>query len=170
MQNFNSGWKEAQQKKDDENRKQLASIHSLLIKDGELTPRLVDVLKSIFSWYSSSSSDEREVQLDRVEAARMWFYCGIKLANLDSMFEADELKTHVLFDDFLRLVRRVAKEDGERIELQAKEQLGGSSVEVGDRVQLIDGYESKGDASTGPLRPGERGRVVELQRGPTGQK
>lgn len=130
----------------------------------------MEVLKSIFSWYATSSSDDKKLQLDRVEAARMWFYCGIKLANLDSMFEADELKTHVLFDDFLRIVRRVAKEDGERMELQKSESPDGSSVEVGDRVQLIDGYESKGDASTGPLRPGERGRVVELQRGPTGQK
>ena len=168
LRNFNSGWKEAQQQKEEENRKRLASLRSVLIKGGELTSQLEEVLTSIFSWYSTSHSEGEVMQLDRVEAARLWYRCGIKLANLDSLFEADDKKTHILVEDFLSVVRRVAGEDGERTEQQVKS--SDDSVEVGDRVQLVEGYEAKGDASTGPLQPGDRGRVVELQRGPNGQR
>ena len=167
LQNFNSGWKEAQQKKDNENRKRLASLRALLIKNGELTPRLEELLKLIFSWYSNSSSDDGELKLDRVEAARLWYHCRIKLANLDSFFEPDDVKSHILFEDFLDVVRCVAKEDKEYI--KKRNSPDSTNIEVGDRVQLVDGYESKGDASNGPLRTSERGRVVELQHGPTGQ-
>lgn len=167
MQNFNSGWKKAQQKEDDENRKRLASLSSLVIDNGELTSRVEEVLKIIFSWYSKSFSDGGELKLERVEAARLWYQCRIKLANLDSLFEADKEKTCVFFDDFLVVLRRVAREDKQNTKPISS--VSGSSVEVGDRVQLVDGYETKGDAGNGPLRPGERGRVVELQRGPSGQ-
>jgi len=42
--------------------------------------------------------------------------------------------------------------------------------QVGDKVELVDGYEKFGDASGGPLQPGERGVVVDLQNGPNGER
>lgn len=168
LRNFNSGWKEAQQKNDEEKRKLLASHRSVLIKGVELSTQLAKVLRSIFSWYFTSRSTKAEgLQLNRVEAARLWYRCGIKLENLDSLFEADENKTGVCIDDFLSVLSRVAGEDAQRSEQQIKSY--GERIQVGDRVQLVEGYEGKGDATAGPLQPGDRGRVVEVQRGPTGQ-
>jgi hypothetical protein len=43
-------------------------------------------------------------------------------------------------------------------------------LQVGDKVELADGYERFGDASTGPLQPGNRGTVVDVQQGPNGEK
>jgi hypothetical protein len=43
-------------------------------------------------------------------------------------------------------------------------------LQVGDKVELLEGYERFGDASNGPLHPGERGAVVDLQEGPTGER
>ena len=35
---------------------------------------------------------------------------------------------------------------------------------------MVDGYEKFGDSARGPLRPGDRGLVIELQKGPNGEK
>jgi hypothetical protein len=40
----------------------------------------------------------------------------------------------------------------------------------GDRVELTSGYEKFGDAAGGPLLPGDRGVVVDLQRAPNGEQ
>jgi len=45
-----------------------------------------------------------------------------------------------------------------------------SSFEVGDKVEVSEGYERYGDAASGPLRPGYRGTVMEVQRGPRGDR
>jgi hypothetical protein len=42
--------------------------------------------------------------------------------------------------------------------------------QIGDKVELVKGYEKFGDASGGPLHPGERGVVVETQDGPNGDR
>lgn len=42
--------------------------------------------------------------------------------------------------------------------------------QIGDKVELVEGYERFGDASSGPLQVGDRGVVVELQRGPNGER
>jgi hypothetical protein len=44
------------------------------------------------------------------------------------------------------------------------------TLQVGDKVELVNGYDKYGDASGGPLQPGDRGTVVELQRGPNGER
>jgi hypothetical protein len=41
---------------------------------------------------------------------------------------------------------------------------------VGDKVELVEGYEKLGDSANGPLQPGDRGSVIEIQRGPTGER
>lgn len=43
-------------------------------------------------------------------------------------------------------------------------------LQIGDKVELVEGYERYGDATSGPLQVGDRGVVVELQRGPNGEK
>jgi len=42
--------------------------------------------------------------------------------------------------------------------------------EVGDKVEVSVGYDRYGDAASGPLRPGDRGTVLEVQRGPRGDR
>lgn len=42
------------------------------------------------------------------------------------------------------------------------------AFQIGDKVELVDGYERYGDASSGPLQVGDRGIVVDVQRGPNG--
>jgi hypothetical protein len=44
------------------------------------------------------------------------------------------------------------------------------TLQVGDKVELVEGFERYGDALGGPLQAGDRGVVVELQRGPNGEK
>jgi hypothetical protein len=43
-------------------------------------------------------------------------------------------------------------------------------MQVGDKVELVESYEKYGDSSGGPLQPGDRGTVVELQQGPNGER
>lgn len=169
LQNFNSGWKQAKLQNDEENRKRLASLRSVLIEDDNISPQAENLLRVIFSWYSASVRESSStVQLNRVEAARLWYSCGIKLAHLEGLFEADEKKSHVVFEDFINILGRVIREDCEAGENHRKSD--DPQIQIGDRVQLVEGYESKGDATAGPLQPGDRGRVVELQRGPSGQR
>ena len=42
--------------------------------------------------------------------------------------------------------------------------------QIGDKVELVDGFERYGDASSGPLQVGDRGIVVEVQQGLNGEK
>ena len=35
---------------------------------------------------------------------------------------------------------------------------------------MVEGYERYGDASDGPMQPGDRGTVVEIQEGPSGER
>lgn len=36
-------------------------------------------------------------------------------------------------------------------------------LKIGDMVELVNNYERFGDATNGPLLPGDRGTVIELQ-------
>ena len=42
--------------------------------------------------------------------------------------------------------------------------------QVGDKVELVDGYERFGDAANGPLHPGERGTVIDVQESQSGER
>lgn len=44
------------------------------------------------------------------------------------------------------------------------------SSQVGDKVEVVEHYERYSDASSGPLRPGDRGTIMEIQRGPRGDR
>ena len=41
----------------------------------------------------------------------------------------------------------------------------GRQLQVGDKVELVDSYTKFGDATCGPLQPGDRGMVIELKKG-----
>lgn len=164
LQHFASGSRQAKHEKNTEIKLKLLADRSKLIQNSKPSEALVAVLTTIFSLYANETqSVGTECQLSRVEAARLWYRCGMKLATLHSLFEADSLKTIVKLDDFLDIINKVILEE-EEIDVAAT-----GDVRKGDKVQLGAGYESKGDAASGPLQPGDRGTVVELQKGPNGQ-
>ena len=114
----------------------------------------------------SSNNDEDELAtLDIIEAGRLWYHCGMKLSHLYSLFEGD--KTYLLFSDFLDVIKKIISEDKEVEESHQNLQ---TEISVGDKVELADGYQNKGDARAGPLQPGDRGTVVEVQQGPNGER
>lgn len=43
-------------------------------------------------------------------------------------------------------------------------------MQVGNIVELVEGYEKYGDAARGPMVPGDRGQVVEVQQGANGER
>lgn len=110
------------------------------------------------------------MELDKVEASRLWCRCGLKQASIDSIFDKEDGKSHVCFDDFMYIIKRTAKEDEDALERDRQGASSYDDVQIGDKVELKKGYENKGDAAGGPLQPGERGTVVELQQGPNGQR
>jgi len=79
-----------------------------------------------------------------------------------------------MFDEFLGVIARVINEDESGmmsgVGVTTRNQSTDSRMKVGDRVELVDGYEKYGDASGGPLQPGDRGTVVELQQGPSDER
>jgi hypothetical protein len=88
-----------------------------MIRDGSLTPELVNVLRKIFCWYSVSwklDDDDHLVRLNRVEASRLWYRCGMKLSNLEQLFEAKSPPTSdVCFEDLLERLSSVVRAEDE---------------------------------------------------------
>lgn len=105
----------------------------------------------------------------------------------------------VLVDDFLEVVSAILTEDEiffsevfdvsrsiqlenpgrEQFEVSAGTHLVAKAVvessmaflaQIGDVVELVEGYEKYGDASRGPMVPGDRGQVVEVQQGSNGER
>lgn len=37
-------------------------------------------------------------------------------------------------------------------------------------MELVEGYEKLSDSAGGPLQPGDRASVIEIQRGPNGER
>jgi hypothetical protein len=95
----------------------LSTQRAGLIRDGSLTPKLVDVLRKIFCWFSVSwkpDNDDQAVRLNRVEASRLWYRCGIKLSNLEQLLEAKSPPTSdVCFEDFLERLSSVVRAEDE---------------------------------------------------------
>ena len=133
----------------------------LLRSDGELTENLTKVLVEIWKLYLDGEDDVSS-PLSYQAAARLWYRCGMSLASLDRIWKKN---SSLELDDLKEVLKKVLGED-EDVALSAK----ASSVEKGDRVQLVEGYEKFGDAAGGPLRPGDRGVVVELQGSPNGER
>ena len=43
------------------------------------------------------------------------------------------------------------------------------TFQIGDKVELVEGFDRYGDASSGPLQLGDRGIVVDVQKGANGE-
>lgn len=136
------------------------------------TFKLYQVLGQIFRMYAPGApSDDKEldnVTLTPIMAARLWCRCGMKLALLEGQ------TSDVPFSDFFELLKQLIEED-EKLLYQFEEAENHVAVpelafEVGDKVELAEGYDRYGDAICGPLQIGDRGIVVEVQKGPNGEK
>ena len=138
----------------------LAERQCLLNSNGQLTEKLSAALQDIWKLYQSNG-EECISSLNYQQAARLWYHCGMSLASLDQIWKE---KGALNPDDLNDVLRKVLVED-EKSTLSSK-----ISIEKGDRVQLVEGYEKFGDAAGGPLRPGDRGVVVELQGAPNGER
>jgi hypothetical protein len=100
----------------------------------------------------------------------------MRLSCLDGVLESQK-RSRVTLDDFLQIMEQVAAEDEHfSTSIAAAIAVGNGSppgspakrlldfpCQIGDKVELVHGYEKFGDAAGGPLNPGERGVVVETQ-------
>jgi hypothetical protein len=127
-------------------------------------------LRDIFCGYKTDIDTRTGMscELNQIEASRLWYRCGIKLSCLMEIFQTQTERTDktVAFADFLQLVTEIVEEDENSFVAATTS----SEFQVGDRVELVEGYERFGDAINGPLVPGERGIIVELQQGPEGER
>jgi hypothetical protein len=118
----------------------------------------------------------------------------MKLSHLEKVLENKLPPSNgISFEDFLDVLSSVVRDEEESLGSQQPYSRGSTVfqvsrgnvhlschflvlltwlylVQVGDKVELIEGYERFGDASNGPLHPGERGTVIDLQEGPSGDR
>jgi len=131
-----------------------------------MTAKLRSVLTTIFTQYSTqpdaAAFSPDSVRLRYPEAARLWYRCGLKLSALDSVLrDRPDNAKHVVLKDFLSVIESVF-EDEKVASRGGTKKPTEPSCQVGDQVELVEGYAKYGDASSGPLLPGDRGVVVEL--------
>jgi hypothetical protein len=141
---------------------------------GMPTFKLYQVLGQIFRMYAPGApSEDKEIDnatLTPIMAARLWCRCGMKLALLERIGNANG---EVRFSDFFELIKQLIEEDEKllfQFEAENHESVPELAFEVGDKVELAVGYNRYGDAVCGPLQIGDRGIVVEVQKGPNGEK
>jgi hypothetical protein len=162
LNSFVSDWKQAQKEKESQRRQEIMSQRSVLIDAGMPTTALVKILRSIFTQYLS---DEQSC-LGYVEASRLWYRCGLKLSSLKNILDnkaSDHGEREIEFCDFLGLIQRVIAEDAKHFATCSSDERFPLCFEIGEKVELVEGYERFGDAANGPLLPGDRGTVIELQ-------
>lgn len=120
LRTFATDWRKVQQEKDDIVRNRLAAERAVLVTDGRPSSKLRLVLLHIFCMYCESSGDqmdvddddnEKEVSLSRTMASRLWYRCGMKLSNLESILAVKQNQDAVCFQDFLSVVEKVIAED-----------------------------------------------------------
>jgi hypothetical protein len=164
LSSFVSEWKQAQQEKESRRRQEIMTQRSILIEAGMPTVALVKILQNIFTQYLS---DGRSC-LGYVEASRLWYRCGLKLSSLKDIFDSKTSngngEREIEFYDFLGLIQRMIAEDAKDFAKCSSDERSPLCFEIGDIVELVDGYERFGDAANGPLLPGDRGSVIELQK------
>mmetsp|Transcript_36670 Transcript_36670/g.88593 ORF Transcript_36670/g.88593 Transcript_36670/m.88593 type:complete len:2896 (+) Transcript_36670:158-8845(+) len=170
LKSFATDWKQAQEEKHKLRRTELLSDRSVLIEKGAITSRMQSALRDIFNGYKFDADPRpgRSCELNQSEASRLWYRCGLKLSCLTEILQSQSERTDksVAFADFSGIVSEIVEED----EKWFATAITPSEFQVGDRVELVEGYERFGDAVNGPLVPGERGVIVELQQGPEGER
>ncbi|KAG7373198.1 HECT-domain ubiquitin-transferase [Nitzschia inconspicua] len=170
LSSFVSEWKQAQNDKFSRQRQAILSQRSVLIDAGRPTSALVRTLRAIFTQYLSKEGS----CLNNLEASRLWYRCGLRLSSLreiiDNKSEGSDGKKWIEFNDFLGLVERVISDDAKQFhEIPSDDENFATRFVVGGKVELVEGYERFGDAANGPLQPGDRGTVIELQKSSTGE-
>ena len=73
----------------------------------------------------------------------------------------------VSFTEFLGIFEQICAEDDAKVVTVLPDRV---DIKVGDYVELVEGYDKFGDASSGPLEPFARGLVVDLQNGTDGER
>lgn len=161
-----------------------AERHLLLSsEDGTLTQSLRNILLEIWKLYQPLGNEKTSTghsSLPYQEAARLWYRCGMGVSSLDLILkekQSDDEKSplpELHFSDWETVLQKVLQEDEAAVIAStgstSRSNNSPSAVEKGDRVQLVEGYEKYGDAAGGPLRPSDRGVVVELQGSPNGER
>jgi len=148
-------------------RAELERQRQLLVGDGRATPALLGALNGILRLYTKLDTSE----IDHVSAARLWYRCGMKMSHLDELIDKNIQEGRASCDvsDFLNVINEIIREDCEETARTVNEPTN-SSCGVGDVVELTKEYEQYGDALKGPMVPGDRGRVVEVQNGHNGER
>jgi len=164
LDSFASTWKQKQLEKDIQQREKIRKGRSVMIQNGSFTPSLVTILLEIFSRYNGKSAKN----LTQIEASRLWYQCGIRLSSLTEIIgdaKTTQNNNYISFKDFHCLLQRIVTDDEKHHPLlDPSEKIGDSSdFRVGEKVELASNYERFGDATNGPLLPGNRGIIIELQ-------
>ena len=117
-------------------RKSVCVRKANLLQERRLTPKAIEVLCLICSWYSSSNSasDDGVINLSREEATRLWYRCGIRLATLDEIISRNEKKegcsNNLTSEDFIEVVQRIVEDE------EAKSPNVSSNLEVGTDLRF----------------------------------
>ena len=120
---FATSWKESQLVKERLRRKQCKADHSVIFENGSFTPKLISVLKEIFSQYETNGRN----WLTQVEASRLWYRCGIKLSSLKDIFADDRSTKDITFDDFFNLLQRIIADDERHYPIELSDDADDSS-------------------------------------------
>lgn len=174
LQRFSDDWQRQRRDKEAARRSELSELRLKLIKDGTLSDEAIEALKRVFSRYTVPPSTPRTISpsssIPYTAAARLWYRANLKLSELDEMLAESE-KTEVSFADVLEFVGALARED-EDFYQQTKLNIDEKrfSFQVGDKVELSRFTNSAyHNSSAGPLAPGDRGVVLELQDASTAE-
>ena len=162
LRNFTADARRTQKEKEDRIRREVTDRREVLFRKKSVTPQLRNALRSIFQLYSQ----DRRSPLPYTKAACLFYRCGMNLNFLDERLKEGQ---EITFEAFFDIVEKILLED---FDLLNRESESAEEVpfRIGDRVELVDGFEKYDDASGGPLRAGDRGTIVELQVGPNGER
>ena len=83
----------------------------MLVQNGFLTDDLIIALEEIFLRYRSGTANN---ELDQIEAARLWYQCGLRLSSLNEILhntKLTETKKSINFEDFRCLLQRIINDD-----------------------------------------------------------
>lgn len=134
LQSFATDWKQALKDKNEQRRKKLQKERAVLIKDDVLTPQLTETLKMIFSWYADEPEQAFHLEnplLTVVKASRLWYRCGMKLSLLDTLLEErEDSDKNIYFKDFVDILERVIKDEGNQEEEEDVNSIASPSFEV----------------------------------------
>ncbi|KAL7561760.1 hypothetical protein ACA910_013300 [Epithemia clementina (nom. ined.)] len=163
LQTFSADARRVLKEKEEAVRSEVFARRQKLFRNGNLTKRLRDVLLEIYTLYS----EEGDESLVYSSAARLFYRSGMKLDYLDTLIKENGPNC-LTFLKFYEIIEKILQEDDESVRKDMT--IEDNAVRKGDKVELVEGYEKYEDASGGPLKPGDRGTVVEVQNGPNGER